>query len=199
MLQLAWMQSATRLRVYGEAENLAVLVYELTRALPPEERYGLSSQMRRAAVSIGSNIAEGCGRDGNVELSRFLRIALGSATELEFQLRLVGRLSVARRVEVDPPMQACLGLQRMLTRLIVRLRPAPEASRGRPVTETPSTEKPRARLAPYPRYDSSARARDTCRSRDNAFSLICRTRSRVIPSRLPICSSVIGSSPSRPK
>ena len=50
-----------------------------------------------------------------------------------------------------------------------------------------------------PRYDSSARARDTCRSRDSAFSLICRTRSRVIPSRLPICSSVIGSSPSSPK
>ena len=126
------MQSPTRLRVFHEAEELAVSVYKLTRALPSGERFGLVQQMRRAGVSIASNIAEGCGRGGNRELIRFLSIALGSATELECQLRL------ARRVEyLDPDTfhtasDNARRVQRMLTRLIVTLRPAPGASRGRP-------------------------------------------------------------------
>src|SRR4051812_13816622 len=82
------MQSASRLRVLGEAEELALQVYHLTSTFPAEERYGFSQQMRRAAISIGSNIAEGCGRDGPREFARFLGIALGSATELAFQLRI---------------------------------------------------------------------------------------------------------------
>jgi four helix bundle protein len=91
------MQSPTRLRVFHEAEELAVSVYSVTRALPHEERYGLVQQMRRAGVSIASNIAEGCGRGGNRELTRFLSIALGSATELECQLRLARRLEYIDR------------------------------------------------------------------------------------------------------
>jgi four helix bundle protein len=87
------MQSPTRLRVFHEAEELAVLVYCLTRNMPSDERYGLVQQMRRAGVSVVSNIAEGCGRGGNRELVRFRSIALGSATELECQLRLARRLS----------------------------------------------------------------------------------------------------------
>jgi four helix bundle protein len=126
------LRSAKRRRVYSEAEDLAVLVYELARRLPIDERYGLASQMRRAAVSIGSNIAEGCGRDGNPELLRFLRIALGSATELGFQLGLVQRMSLAAPQLVRPATSACTGMQRMLTRLIIRRRPATETSRGRP-------------------------------------------------------------------
>ena len=131
------MQSASRLRVYAHAEDLAVLVYQLTRGLPADERFGLSSQMRRAAVSIGSNIAEGCGRDSNAELLRFLRIALGSATELEFQLKLVRRLALTDARSVDDATDGCTRLQRMLTLLIIRLRPAPGASRGRPTTDKP--------------------------------------------------------------
>ena len=86
------MQSPTHLRVFLEAEDLAVTVYRVTRTLPSDERYALVQQMRRAGVSIASNIAEGCGRGGNRELIRFLSIALGSATELECQLRLARRL-----------------------------------------------------------------------------------------------------------
>lgn len=131
------MQNAKKLRVYGVAEDLAVLVYELTREFPVEERFGLAQQMRRAAVSVGSNIAEGSGRDGNAELLRFLRIALGSASELEFQLGLVRRMTLASPRATEPALASCLSVQRMLTRLIVRIRPATGASRGRPKTEEP--------------------------------------------------------------
>ena len=111
------------------------MVYELTRTLPVEERFGLSSQMRRAAVSVGSNIAEGCGRGGNVEFARFLRIAISSASELEFQLGLAKRLSMLDGTQGNAAMKACTDVQRMLTRLVMRVRQAEETSRGRPKTD----------------------------------------------------------------
>ena len=126
------MQSPMRLRVFREAEDLAVAVYRLTRALPTEERFGLVHQMRRAGVSIASNIAEGCGRGGTRELVRFLSIALGSATELECQLRLARRLEYIDAGTYETAVEHARRLERMLTRLIVTLRPAPGASRGRP-------------------------------------------------------------------
>jgi four helix bundle protein len=134
------MQSAKSLRVYDAAEELAVRVYEAAWHLPAEERFALSQQLRRSAISVGSNIAEGCGRDSDAELTRFLRIALGSATELEFQLRIAVRLGLLDRSHANAPVEACLTVQRMLTRLIVAIRPAPEASRGRPKAEKPETE-----------------------------------------------------------
>jgi four helix bundle protein len=126
------MQSPTRLRVFHEAEELAVAVYSVTRALPYDERYGLVQQMRRAGVSVASNIAEGCGRGGNRELTRFLSIALGSATELECQLRLARRLEYIEPVIFQEVTDHVRRVQRMLTSLIVVLRPALGASRGRP-------------------------------------------------------------------
>jgi four helix bundle protein len=126
------MQSPTRLRVFLEAEELALTVYRLTRALPSDERYGLVQQMRRAGVSVASNIAEGCGRGGNRELIRFLSIALGSATELECQLRLARRLEYIDAGISQSATEHVRRVQRMLTSLIVTLRPAPGASRGRP-------------------------------------------------------------------
>jgi four helix bundle protein len=142
------MQNAKRLRVYAEAETLAVVVYELARFLPFEERFGLAQQMRRAAVSIGSNIAEGCGRDSNPELLRFLRISLGSATELEFQIGLARRMGMAPPPAIARALDTCLGVQRMLTRLIVKLRPAPEVSRGRPKTENRKPKNPQRCTTP---------------------------------------------------
>ena len=126
------MQNPIRLRVFLAAEELAVIVYALSRTFPPEERFGLGQQMRRAAVSIGSNIAEGCGRGGNRELIRFLSIALGSATELEFQLRLAYRLAMLDQTAVREATTLVLSVERMLARLIVRLRPTLGAFRGRP-------------------------------------------------------------------
>ena len=69
-------------------------VYRATDRFPPTERFGLAGQMRRAAISIGSNIAEGCGRFGNRELVQFLQIALGSASELEFQAQIAIDLGI---------------------------------------------------------------------------------------------------------
>ena len=77
---------------WQKAMDLVTETYRATRCLPKEEQYGLSSQMRRAAVSIPSNIAEGQGRGGDAEFSRFLRIAYGSLRELETQLLISERL-----------------------------------------------------------------------------------------------------------
>ena len=128
------MQNPARLRVFIAAEDLAVLIYKVVRTFPPDERFALGQQMRRAAVSVGSNIAEGCGRGGNRELSRFLAIALGSATELEFQLRLARRVMLLDEPSYRDATDLVLSVERMLSRLIVRLRPALETSRGRPQT-----------------------------------------------------------------
>lgn len=110
--------------------ELAVLTYRATSAFPPGQRFGLTAQMQRAAVSVGSNIAEGCGRAGNAALVSFLQIALGSATELEFQIGLATRLEFGR-----PPDLAALRTQSdrvkgMLVRLIVSLRGKPDKPMG---------------------------------------------------------------------
>jgi four helix bundle protein len=77
-----------KLDVWQAAHSLACQVYRNTGAFPKTEAFGLTSQLRRSAASVAANIAEGCGRNGDVELSRFLRISLGSATELEYHLLL---------------------------------------------------------------------------------------------------------------
>jgi four helix bundle protein len=83
-----------QLRAWKEAEDLVEMTYEATRKFPHEERYGLVTQMRRAACSVCANIAEGCGRLGDRELARFVRIAAGSATELESLIMLSQRLNL---------------------------------------------------------------------------------------------------------
>jgi four helix bundle protein len=120
------MQSPEKLRVFSEAEDLAIGVYRIAGALPSIERYGLSQQIRRAAVSIGSNIAEGCGRGSGRELARFLEIALGSTAELEFQLRLAHRLGYLGSADHLDLRERARRIQRMLIRLITRVRPALE-------------------------------------------------------------------------
>ena len=78
----------TEMRILGDAREFAVLVYQETACLPHSEEFGLKSQMRRAAVSIGSNIAEGADRRSDDDFARFVAIAEGSASELAFQLNL---------------------------------------------------------------------------------------------------------------
>ncbi len=82
------MKDFRRLQVWEKAHNLVLTIYRKSQDFPKEELYGLVSQMRRCAVSIPSNVAEGCGRKGDAELSRFLGIAMGSASELEYQCHL---------------------------------------------------------------------------------------------------------------
>lgn len=85
-----------KLRVFVRADALALRVYHATRTLPPEERDGLQSQMWRAAVSVASNIVEGCVRRSDKENGRFIDIVLGSAAETHYLL------SVARRLHLLP-------------------------------------------------------------------------------------------------
>jgi four helix bundle protein len=88
-----------RLEVWEDSLVLAQKIYELTREFPADERYGLTAQIRSAAVSISSNIAEGAGRGSPRELARFIRIALGSIAEVDSQLELAVRLAI---VEAQP-------------------------------------------------------------------------------------------------
>lgn len=82
------MRDFRQLKVWDKAHRLTLDVYRATREFPAEERFGLTIQLRRAAVSVPSNIAEGCGRTGDRELAHFMSMAAGSASEVEYQLLL---------------------------------------------------------------------------------------------------------------
>jgi four helix bundle protein len=82
------MRDFKKLHVWEKSHNLTLDIYKLTSAFPKEELYGLTSQMRRSSSSVPTNIAEGCGRQTQPQLARFLNIASGSASELEYQLIL---------------------------------------------------------------------------------------------------------------
>ncbi len=82
------MKDFHRLKVWEKAHRLVLSIYERTSHFPADERFGLTLQIRRAAASVPTNIAEGCGRSGDRELARFLSIAAGSASEIEYQLLL---------------------------------------------------------------------------------------------------------------
>ena len=86
------MRDHTKLRAFQLADELVVSVYQATHAFPSEQQFGLRSQIRRSAVSIPSNIVEGCGRSTDAEYLRFLDIAFGSLRELSYQLDLSRRL-----------------------------------------------------------------------------------------------------------
>ena len=88
------MHNYKKLRVYAEAMDLAELIYEKAAAFPMGERYNLTDQLRRCAVSIPSNLAEGCGRATSRDTARFIDIAIGSAFEAETQLHLASRLGM---------------------------------------------------------------------------------------------------------
>src|SRR5262245_20163092 len=96
------LQSYRDLRVWNEAMLLAEMAYRHTSAFPRHELFGLTTQIRRAAVSIPSNIAEGCGRDQAGSYVQFLRIANGSCKELETHVMLAGRVLGGTRAEPKP-------------------------------------------------------------------------------------------------
>src|SRR5689334_16419611 len=119
---IVWPRNPNKLRVYAGAEELVVSLYAATARFPTAERFGLTAQMRRAAVSIGSNIAEGCHRQGSRALTAFLYNALGSAAELQFQLRVAHRLEFGVTDELASLAARVTECKKMLSRLIVSLR-----------------------------------------------------------------------------
>ena len=102
--------------------DLVVQVYEMTRALPEDERFGLTSQMRRSAVSIPSNIAEGFGRESSGDFGRFLRMAQGSLKELETQCLVSQRLTLLADRDTASTLETCDEIGRMLRGLITKVR-----------------------------------------------------------------------------
>ncbi len=96
-------------------------IYDLTRCLPKEEKYGLADQMRRADVSIPSNIAEGHGRQTNRDFKRFLLISMGSVAELETQLFICIRQKYVTKEQVNTALRLCNEVGKMLTAFINHL------------------------------------------------------------------------------
>jgi four helix bundle protein len=114
-------QDFKKLDVWRKAHQLTVSVYQITQNLPKTEIYGLTSQIRRACVSIPSNIAEGCGRKGANEVSRFLQIGFGSACELEYQLLLAFDLKFISETDYQQLNNQAGEIKRMLTALIKKV------------------------------------------------------------------------------
>lgn len=111
---------------------MAAAVYEATECFPPSEIYGLRAQLRSAAVSVSSNIAEGCGRPGPKELARFLGIAIGSACEVESQVYLSDRLGLLEVVTTSELLARVDVLKRRLIKLrgrVLKTRPGVASAR----------------------------------------------------------------------
>jgi len=114
-----------KLEVWQRAHQLVIRIYQLTQQFPRAEDWGLTSQLRRSAMSIPSNVAEGCGRNADSEMRRFLKIALGSAFELHYQVLLARDLTYLPAPEADELIEEILRIRAMLYSLAQRLRPRP--------------------------------------------------------------------------
>jgi len=108
--------------VWKAAHQLTLDVYRACASFPKNEAYGLVSRMRRASVSIASNIAEGCGRHSNLEMARFLSIAAGSASELQYQILLARDLGMLDQVSSVDLEQNVIEVRKMASSLMTRLK-----------------------------------------------------------------------------
>ena len=116
------MRDHTKLRAFELADELAVLIYKVTRDFPKDETYGLRSQMRRATVSVPSNIVEGCARESQVEYHRFLEIAFGSLRELHYQFGLAIRLGYICESETEEYELKFVESEKVLGALVRKMR-----------------------------------------------------------------------------
>ena len=116
------MRDHTKFRAFELADEVALLVYKFTRSFPQEELYGLTSQIRRSAVSVPSNIVEGCGRNSQADYMRFLDIAYGSLKELRYQVDLSNRLEYFANQDVKVLQSKIIETEKVLNALIRELR-----------------------------------------------------------------------------
>lgn len=115
------MKDFRQLKVWEKAHQLTLAVYQVTASFPRDESYGLTSQMRRAAASIPSNLAEGCGRNSDAELARFSSMAAGSASELEYHLLLARDLNLIPLNSHQLLTEQVVEIKRMLSGLVQKL------------------------------------------------------------------------------
>jgi four helix bundle protein len=116
------MKDFRQLKVWEKSHQLALAVYKATKDFPKEELYGLTSQIRRSSMSIPTNIAEGCGRNTDKEFARFLQIAMGSASETEYQLILARDLGFLSQDSYGALQNEVEEVKRMLASLLKTLR-----------------------------------------------------------------------------
>ena len=116
------MKNFKNLKVWQKGIDIVMKTYDVTTLLPKGEKFGLVSQMNRSAVSIPSNIAEGCSRDSKKDFNNFLRIALGSSFELETQILIVEKLSFANKSPIDSLKVTIDEEQKMLMALMKSLK-----------------------------------------------------------------------------
>ena len=109
------MRNYRDLQVWTKAHLLTLDLYKISRTFPREEMYGLTVQLRRAAASIGANLAEGCGRRTSGELARFVRIAMGSASELDYHLLLCRDLEFMKEDDFKRTARNLVEVRKMLT------------------------------------------------------------------------------------
>jgi four helix bundle protein len=126
-----------KLEVWQVAHRVACEVYRETADFPKTEAYGLTAQLRRSATSIPANIAEGCGRRGDNEFSRFVRISLGSATELEYHLLLSRDIGLLNSSVHSRLSEEVLRIQGMLAGLNRVLRRRYSRTRSQPIAHSP--------------------------------------------------------------
>lgn len=116
------MRDFRSLQVWEKAHKLTLAVYKVTSTFPKDELYGLTSQLRRASASVPTNIAEGCGRDGEGELGRFMQIAMGSASEVEYLLLLSHDLNLIETIYYKQLTLDVTEVKRMMTAFILKLK-----------------------------------------------------------------------------
>jgi four helix bundle protein len=116
------MRDHVKLHAFKPADDAAVLIYILTSRFPRDELYGLTSQMRRAAVSVPSNIVEGCARESQTETLHFLEIAFGPLRELHYQFGLSKRLNYWTDIETSECESKIIEAEKVLNSLIRSLR-----------------------------------------------------------------------------
>jgi four helix bundle protein len=121
-MEVRYLQSFRNLKVWEKSHLLTLDVYRSTRSFPWEEIYGVTSQMRRSAASVGANIAEGSCRKGDAEFGRFLYIAMGSASELEYHLIFAHDLKMLKTEDYDRLSNEVLEVKRMLASFLQKLK-----------------------------------------------------------------------------
>lgn len=116
------MKDFRNLKVWEKAHNLALEVYRTTESFPQAETYGLKSQLRRSATSIPTNIAEGCGRGSDKDFGRFLQVAMGSASEVEYHIILCRDLKLIGDSVYSNLNSDVIEVKKMLATLIKKLK-----------------------------------------------------------------------------
>ncbi|MDY8135023.1 four helix bundle protein [Aquimarina sp. 2201CG5-10] len=112
------MRDFKELKVWEKSHELCLLIYDITKQFPSEEKFGIISQIRRASASIPTNISEGCGHDSNKEFARFLRIASASTSEVEYLLILSKDLNYLKETQAIDLLNQVVMIRKMLFNLV---------------------------------------------------------------------------------